>query len=52
MALNVGNVTVNVKCIPEIKISLWDAIKIRISGIYKNIDTITTVGKITKIKYK
>ncbi len=35
-----------------IKMSLWQAIKIRVSGIFKNAETYEQVGQCIKIKYK
>ena len=36
----------------RIKMSLWQAIKIRVSGIFKNAETYEQVGGFIKIKYK
>jgi hypothetical protein len=46
MASDTATITVNVK------MSLWQAIKIRVSGIFKNTETYEQVGNCIKIKYK
>ena len=46
MADNTATVTVS------IKMSLLQAIKIRVSGIFKNAETYEQVGGFIKIKYK
>lgn len=33
-------------------ISLWDAIKLRISGIYKNIEKIKSIGDVSIITFR
>jgi hypothetical protein len=34
------------------KITLWDCIKLRISGLSKNIESIDSVGKVQSIRYR
>ena len=46
MAQNVANINVMVK------MSLWQAIKIRISGVFKNAESFEQVGDCIQIKYR
>ena len=46
MATDMATITV------MMKMSLWQAIKIRISGIFKSAETYEQVGGFIKIKYK
>lgn len=46
MAQNEAKINVTVK------MSLWQAIKIRISGIFKNAESFEQVGELTQIKYR
>lgn len=34
------------------KMPLWDCVKLRISGLFKNIESINTVGEVQTIQFK
>ena len=44
--------TIKIKVVPEIKMTLWQAVKIRISGIYKNLEHIEQIGDVLKVTYR
>ena len=45
MAMTIGTLDVRVK------FSMWQAIKIRVSGLFKNIDKFEQAGDVIKITY-
>ena len=47
MAKNVGKVTFDLR----VKFSMWQALKIRVSGIFKNAESFDQVGEVIKITY-
>lgn len=51
MASVTDSIAVVLKIKPVIYISFWQAIKMRISGAYRNISDIETVGEVTRITY-
>lgn len=36
----------------KVKFSMWDALKIRVSGIFKNAESFKQVGDVIKVIYK
>lgn len=47
MGKNVGELTYNIK----VKFSMWQALKFRVAGIFKNAESFEQVGEVIKITY-
>ena len=45
-------ITLNLKVLPRVKITLWQAIKLRLSGMFRKVALIEEIGDLLKITYK
>ena len=52
MAIVSDTMTLKIKVLPQVKITLWQAIKLRLSGIFRKVALIEQIGDLLKITYK